>query len=196
MGVAIAAITIGAWFTYSALTGTSLADVFKGDTKKPNPSGTVDVTAALKDAGIDPSQPLTTGGVPLGGGGTGQDSMEAEMNRMIGLHLPYKWGGGHAAFDADGPWDCSGAVSWLTHFMGMLSGKPLTSTGFMTWGDSGRGKVFTVYANPTHVFIKMESGRYAGQCWGTTTRIPSQGGSLAWHDHTTVGFVARHHEGW
>lgn len=192
---ALAAVTVGGWFAYSALTGKSLGGVFAGAGKQ-DPSGTLSPAKVLQAAGIDMSQPLSVGGVPLSTGGNNLSSMTNEMNRMIGLRQPYKWGGGHQGFDPDGPWDCSGAVSWLAHYNGMLNGGPITSTGFMRWGVAGRGKAFTVYANPTHVFIKMEQGQYAGQCWGTTTRIPAQGGSLAWHDHTTVGFTARHPEGW
>jgi hypothetical protein len=179
MGVALAALTVGAWFAYSALSGKSLADVFNG-APSPNPGGKV-----------NPDLPAADNPQTAGGGNT-LAGLAGEMNRMIALHQPYKWGGGHAAFDPNGPWDCSGAVSWLMHWAGFLGGRPLTSTGFMTWGAPGRGPVFTVYANPTHVFIRMETGQYAGQCWGTTSRLPSQGGSLKWQDHTTAGFVARH----
>jgi hypothetical protein len=41
MGAALAALTIGAWFTYSALTGKSLADVFKGGLTPLDPSGKI-----------------------------------------------------------------------------------------------------------------------------------------------------------
>lgn len=41
MGVAIAALTVGAWFAYSALKGQSLTDVFKGGGSTLNPSGSV-----------------------------------------------------------------------------------------------------------------------------------------------------------
>lgn len=41
MGAAIAALTIGAWFAYSALTGQSLTDVFKGGGDKIDPGGNV-----------------------------------------------------------------------------------------------------------------------------------------------------------
>ena len=41
MGVAIIAITVGAWFAYSALKGESLTDVFKGGTGSLDPGGSV-----------------------------------------------------------------------------------------------------------------------------------------------------------
>jgi cell wall-associated NlpC family hydrolase len=136
MAPALAAVTVGGWFAYSALTGKSLGGVFTGAGKQ-DPSGTLDPAKALQAAGIDTSQPLSVGGIPLSTGGDNLSSMTAEMNRMIGLRQPYKWGGGHAAFDPDGPWDCSGAVSWIAHYNGMLNGSPMTSTGFMRWGVRG-----------------------------------------------------------
>lgn len=184
MGIALAAIGLGAWLAYSALKGVSLADAFtgKGDTLDPAAKITADTQSA---------QSPTDSAVP--GGSADLGGMETEQNRMNSLHQPYKWGGGHGSFDSDGPWDCSGAVSWLLHSMGLLSGTPKTSTGFMTWGKGGRGKAFTVYANPSHVFIHMESGHYAGQDWGTTNSTP--GGGPGWHHHPTAGFIARHAEG-
>jgi hypothetical protein len=177
MGAALVFITLGAWFAYSSLKGVGLTDVFNGKGSPLNPAGGM-ATA-----------PSTTGG----GGGSAGTGMEAEMDRMIALHQPYKWGGGHGSSPSvDGPWDCSGAVSQVIDFLGLLPGhRPMTSTGFMTWGKSGAGSYFTVYANPDHVFIHMEAGPHAGQDWGTTSRLPSQGGSLKWQTHTKVGFVAR-----
>src|ERR1700749_1297740 len=104
MGVAIAAITIGAWLVYSALKGESLAEVFGTQTGALDPAGRAQV---LQDT-LATLQPE----------GTNAGSMEAEMDRMIALHQPYKWGGGHGGFSQGGPWDCSGAVSSLLHYMG------------------------------------------------------------------------------
>jgi hypothetical protein len=124
------------------------------------------------------------------------EDLVAEADRMIALHQPYVWGGGHAAFSADGPWDCSGAISQLLHHLGMLDGAPLDSTGLMSWGAPGRGKDFTVYANPDHVFLIVERGEHQGDAWGTASRdLEGQPGSgPLWHHHTTAGFTARHWE--
>jgi hypothetical protein len=123
----------------------------------------------------------------------------AEADRMAQARQPYVWGGGHAAFSPDGPWDCSGAVSYLLHSQGLLDGAPLTSTGFMTWGTPGRGREWTVYANPIHVFLVIEAGPHAGDAWGTTNNPiwagPDPRGGPAWHHHTTTDFAARHYPG-
>jgi hypothetical protein len=121
-----------------------------------------------------------------------------EADRMISLNQPYTWGGGHLTFDADGPWDCSGAVSYLLHYLGLLNGSPLTSGALMSVGQPGRGSVFTIYANTEHVFLIIESGRHKGDAWGTATRDleGAQGSGPLWHHHGTGGFVARHYSGW
>lgn len=132
--------------------------------------------------------------------GAGLEDLIVEANRMIALNEPYLWGGGHGAFSSSGPWDCSGAMSWLMHHLGLLrSTTPLTSTGFMQEGVAGRGQLFTIYASPEHVFLIIESGSQTGWAWGTAThaigdRSPTTGGPQ-WHIHTTVGFEARHYPG-
>jgi ABC-type cobalamin transport system ATPase subunit len=52
VGVALAALTVGAWFAYSALSGKSLADVLKGGTPPLDPSGSVQGGAST-DTGTD-----------------------------------------------------------------------------------------------------------------------------------------------
>jgi hypothetical protein len=123
--------------------------------------------------------------------------MIPEADRMISLHKVYTWGGGHLSFDSDGPWDCSGAISWLMHYLGLLDGRPLTSTEFMTQGEPGRGSEFTIYANDEHVFLIVEVGAHKGDAWGTATRDleGSQGSGPLFHHHGTDNFVARHYRG-
>lgn len=186
MKTAFALLTLGGILAYAGIKGLSIIEVLAGEKGSPlDPrGGTVDFAT--------PGSPGTTRGPNSGGAA----AVVAEADRMIAKKQPYKWGGGHAGFDADGPWDCSGAMSQLCHYLGLLDGSPTNSTGFMRQGEAGRGDVFTIYANPTHVFLIMETGARAGQSWGTTRRFASQGGSLKWHDHTTVGFVARHYGGY
>jgi hypothetical protein len=131
------------------------------------------------------------------GGGDVLDRLEREADRMTSLHQPYLWGGGHRGFDSHGPWDCSGAVSWLLHYLGMLDGFPLDSTHLMAWGQPGRGRDFTVWANMGHVFIIIEGGSRKGQAWGTATSdlAGRPGSGPLWHHHGTSGFVPRHFAG-
>jgi len=88
---------------------------------------------------------------------------------------PYKWGGGHGAWQDDG-YDCSGSVSFALAGAGLLSA-PLNSTGFMSWGDEGEGKWVTIYANDGHVFMYVAGLRFdtsgrgsRGSRWQTSMR--------------------------
>jgi hypothetical protein len=72
-------------------------------------------------------------------------------NRMIGLR--YIWGGGHRSF-ADRGYDCSGAVSFALHAADLL-GWPMVSGELAKWGRPGGGRWVTIYANRTHVFMRI-----------------------------------------
>ena len=52
---------------------------------------------------------------------------------------PYKYGGGHGRW-RDSGYDCSGSISYALHGAGLLD-TPLDSTGFMSWGERGKGDV-------------------------------------------------------
>ena len=71
---------------------------------------------------------------------------------------PYKWGGGHGRWLDDG-YDCSGSVSFALFAGGLLSG-PLTSGGFMNWGEPGPGRWITIYTNPGHMFMVVAGLRF------------------------------------
>ena len=87
---------------------------------------------------------------------------------------PYKWGGGHGAW-RDSGYDCSGSVSFALAGAGLLDA-PLTSGGFMSWGEPGRGKWITIYANDGHMFMVVAglrfdtSGANGGTRWQTASR--------------------------
>ena len=59
---------------------------------------------------------------------------------------PYKYGGGHSRWNDSG-YDCSGSVSYVLHAAGLLR-PALDSTGFMSWGERGRGTWVTIRSNP------------------------------------------------
>ena len=100
---------------------------------------------------------------------------------------PYLWGGGHGKWLDEG-YDCSGSVSFALAAAGLLSG-PLASGPLMSWGEAGRGKWVTIYANQGHVFMEVAGIRFdtsgqrvTGSRWQNALR-------------TTSGFVARHPPG-
>jgi hypothetical protein len=197
---AIALLLVGAILLKAGFTNRNVVDVMLGREGGDNPKAKV--PAGTDFGGGDFGPPGTggtdgTGGgaIPSAtpvGGGSKYIALIAEMNRIAALNLPYRWGGGHAPgyVSPNGPFDCSGAVSYALHAAGLYNGPPLISGAFMAWGKAGKGSTITVYANPTHVFMRDER---TGRDWGTT-RTVGRGGPQ-WHHHTTKGFVARHPEG-
>jgi peptidoglycan hydrolase-like protein with peptidoglycan-binding domain len=101
---------------------------------------------------------------------------------------PYKYGGGHARFPRDSGYDCSGSISYALNGAGLLD-TPLDSTGFMSWGERGRGEWVTTYANAGHAYMVVAGLRFdtssrkvSGSRWSDTTR-------------SARGYRVRHPEG-
>jgi peptidoglycan hydrolase-like protein with peptidoglycan-binding domain len=100
---------------------------------------------------------------------------------------PYKYGGGHGRF-RDSGYDCSGSISYALHGAGLLD-SPLDSTGFMSWGERGKGDWVTVYGNAGHAYMTVAGLRFdtsarksSGNRWSETTR-------------SARGYRVRHPEG-
>ncbi|MEZ0293662.1 MAG: peptidoglycan-binding protein [Solirubrobacteraceae bacterium] len=100
---------------------------------------------------------------------------------------PYKYGGGHGRWNDTG-YDCSGSMSYAFHGAGMLD-TALDSTGFMSWGDAGKGTWVTTYANAGHSYMVVAGLRF-------DTSGASADGSR-WHTslRSGRGYTVRHPEG-
>jgi cell wall-associated NlpC family hydrolase len=98
---------------------------------------------------------------------------------------PYRWGGGHGSWRSRG-YDCSGAVSYALAGAGLI-GAPATSGQLMGWGEPGKGRWLTVYANPGHTYAVI-----AGLRWDTAGL--AQGEGPRWHpaDSYPDGYAVRH----
>jgi cell wall-associated NlpC family hydrolase len=135
----------------------------------------------------NPDLPVDPGGMAQAPAGApaAVKQVIAAGNAIAGL--PYLWGGGHGAFNAQG-YDCSGSVSYALAAAGLLS-SPLDSTGFESWGQAGTGKWITVYANAGHAFMVVAGWRF------DTSAL--SGGGTRWTRamRSTSGFVARHPAG-
>jgi hypothetical protein len=90
---------------------------------------------------------------------------------------PYKYGGGHARAEDTG-YDCSGSVSYVLRAAGLLDGS-LDSSGFMTFGDPGRGTWITIRANSGHAYAVIAGLRFDtsarkadGTRWSDQMRSP------------------------
>ena len=100
---------------------------------------------------------------------------------------PYKYGGGHGKREDSG-YDCSGSMSYAFHGAGMLD-EALDSTGFMSWGDPGKGQWVTTYANSGHSFMVV-----AGLRFDTSGRAED---NSRWHTEmrSAKGYTVRHPTG-
>ena len=138
--------------------------------------------------GLGPGPVLKRGGSRGDGGGGGGGRlarMIAAANRIA--TAPYRYGGGHGSY-RDSGYDCSGSISYVLHAAGLLR-TPLDSSGFMSYGEPGRGKHVTIYAHPGHAYMVIDGRRFdtsarreTGSRWTRVQRDPS-------------GFVVRHPPG-
>lgn len=90
----------------------------------------------------------------------------AAANRIA--FTPYCYGGGHGSW-ASPCYDCSGSVSYALHGGGLLW-SPMAYSGY--YGVAGRGKWMTLYANHTHVYMRLDGLWFdtADQQWGSYGR--------------------------
>ena len=109
----------------------------------------------------------------------------AAGNAIAGL--PYLYGGGHGGFK-DTAYDCSGSISYALAAAGLVS-SPMASGGFTSWGQPGKGKWITTYANSGHMFMVVAGWRF------DTTALRSGGTRWTRSMRPTGGFVARHPPG-
>ena len=100
---------------------------------------------------------------------------------------PYVWGGGHGKW-LDKGYDCSGSVSFVLASAGLLNA-PLDSGRLMGWGEAGRGKWVTIYANQGHVWMVVAGIRF------DTSGAKVTGSRWQNDMRPTGGFVARHPAG-
>jgi cell wall-associated NlpC family hydrolase len=104
---------------------------------------------------------------------------------------PYIYGGGHGRW-WDAGYDCSGAVSFALHG-GSLIPSPMPSGSLVGWGEAGRGRWITVYANGGHAYAVIAGLRWdtAGNTSGTGPRWHKSLGAAA-----TGPFTTRHPTGY
>jgi cell wall-associated NlpC family hydrolase len=134
------------------------------------------------------------GGVTVSGGfaqtppGAPRAVEQAVAGANAIAHFPYRWGGGHGSF-IDDAYDCSGSVSYALAAAGMLDA-PLASGDFAGWGEPGRGRWITVYANAGHVYMEVGGLRF-----DTSGRAGRRGSRWQNAGRSGRGFEARHWPG-
>jgi hypothetical protein len=156
--------------------------------KTSPPGGTAAQAQASPEAPV-PTATATVGADGLAVAPAGAPPQVADLiaagNRIA--TLPYKYGGGHGAFD-DTAYDCSGSVSYALHGAALLD-TTLDSTGLTRWGLAGAGRWISVYANKTHTYLVVAGLRFdtsgqkaAGTRWQAAPR-------------SSRGFKVRHPSG-
>lgn len=175
-------------------------------------------TVGLKQPGKELLEPANerTQRAAEGGGGEGTDMDSGgkagqvyEAARAIDAKgYPYTWGGGHARCgtpdggtgrDAGPGYDCSGSVcaALAAAGLGYRIGGPADVSGTLAanWGQPGKGRQFTVWANASHVWIQWHG---IGSAWRFDTS-PYGSGPRGPHQRTTerptADFTARHWPG-
>jgi peptidoglycan hydrolase-like protein with peptidoglycan-binding domain len=100
---------------------------------------------------------------------------------------PYRYGGGHGDWEDSG-YDCSGSLSYAFHGAGLLD-EALDSTGFMSWGEAGKGQWVTVYAKGSHAYMVIAGIRFDTS--GRTTQNTRWQADM----RSPAGYTVRHPEG-
>jgi peptidoglycan hydrolase-like protein with peptidoglycan-binding domain len=100
---------------------------------------------------------------------------------------PYKYGGGHGRW-RDSGYDCSGSVSYVLHAAGLLD-TALDSSGYMSYGERGRGTWVTIRSNPGHAYMIV-----AGLRFDTSARRAT-GSRWSEEMRSARGYRGRHPEG-
>lgn len=135
--------------------------------------------------------------------------MVAEAARLSALRpsSEYVWGGSHGSTPApaNGPFDCSSAVSHLLQ-IGGFGNRTMDTTLLVRWGEPGPGRWVTIFVKPfgseAHTFIRfgvdvtLPGERY----WGTSGMVaPGKGPGWIGEDKFSAtylaGFEMRHPPG-
>ena len=144
------------------------------------------------DYTTDPTVPAETATIGPDGLAIAPASAPPEVQAIIeaGNEIaskPYKYGGGHGRWKDSG-YDCSGSMSYALHGAGLLD-EALDSTGFMSFGDPGKGTWVTTYAHGSHSYMVVAGLRFdtsarkrTGSRWSETMR-------------SARGYTRRHPEG-
>lgn len=154
---------------------------------RPKLSGGNSTSTATGNSAISSIRQAALEWIKKLGGPRSLQAVIKAANRIDALKLPYVWGGGHGSTPApaNGPFDCSSAISRVLQESGWSV--PTSVSGTMAgWGQPGRGPV-TIMANPEHVY-----GIFGGRAWGTSGENPD--GGAGWIDGyvTRPGFAVRH----
>lgn len=212
MTFGFALITIGSVLMLSGYENVPIATVLATLHEKPKAGGTAfsaylqgagsGVSEAILGTGADGKGKTSVPGLSVGGASPSKAAAIAKgvtAATSIASRFEYAWGGGHnpqfapsaAGEKGNKGYDCSGAVSFVLHAMGLISA-PMVSGELASWGVAGPGKWITIYANANHTFMKI-----GGVWFGTGSDKEAIRGGPAWgnHDPDLSAYSVRHPAG-
>ncbi len=163
----------------------------------------------FSDAGENESGPACMVGAGAPDEAVARMLAEADRLSLLRPHTEYVWGGSHgeSPTPANGPFDCSSAVSHLLQVGGF--GNPTMATPELAeWGEPGPGRWVTIWVKPyddhgaAHTFVEFMPGVTAPseRYWGTSGFVASDRGP-GWIPESTFSseylsyFVQRHAPG-
>jgi hypothetical protein len=112
----------------------------------------------------------------------------AAANRIV-RNKPYCYGGGHASWESR-CYDCSGSVSYALGDRGAaVLDAPMPSGSFMRWGEPGKGRWITLYANGGHIYAVIAGLRL------DTSMTDGDGPGWSRTQRDQAGFTIRHPRG-
>ncbi len=103
------------------------------------------------------------------------DRVIATANMVSSANFPYLWGGGHEQPARFGPFDCSGAVSYVMQQAGYRVPTSVSGDIGQWHFPTGPGRV-TIFYNAVHTFMRI-GNRYFG-----TSGFARPGGGAGWFD--------------
>lgn len=124
----------------------------------------------------------------------------AEAQTISDQHRGYVYGGGHgvalSSIEPRAGLDCSSSCALALKRAGMFNGTQAIVSGQFaaTWGQPGRGKTFTVWANAGHVWIEFH-GEHDGYNFNTAGHPGDRGPRLVKNNYGSGGFTPRHWPG-
>src|SRR6476646_1958282 len=168
----------------------AIATAFAAPATAETPGGVSSTTPETTEPTAPPGKAIIVNGraVPPADAPAAVKKVIAAANKI--RTKPYIYGGGHGRW-WDAGYDCSGAVSFALHG-GSLIDTPMPSGSLAGWGEAGKGRWITVYANGGHAYAVIAGLRCdtAGTTNGTGPR---------WHKSLRAQaagtFTARHPEG-
>lgn len=134
------------------------------------------------------------------------DRLLKAMKTLSSHSIGYRLGAGHgrplSSLRADDYYDCSSSTSKVLYDAGLFPEDKAWVSGTFArrYGEPGRGRYFTVWANDGHVFIQLHRSRWwrfdtSPHADGQPSEDSRRGPRLRYFPRSTRSFTPRHYQG-